>query len=92
VALHLVALHRPTAAPSDCWSTAKLVGDEIRLKSTHAARLLNVNFKPLELKPAPRRRAGMREAGVVGLDYLWVRKAVGSRPNATSNVDVSLSA
>jgi hypothetical protein len=48
--------------------------EQIHLRSDYAPRLLNVNLQPVELK------AGSRElviecvdAGVVGLDYLWVK-------------------
>ena len=78
-ALHLVAVHRPDGA------TVRLLlegqplptaegASEVRLRSAFAPRVLNVHFKPVELKAGPREIVlECLEPGPVGLDYLWVK-------------------
>ena len=78
-AIHLVAVHQPAGATVRARVDGKALlpdgeSGTVALKSAHASRVLNVNFRPVELK------AGMRElilecveAGVVGLDYIWVK-------------------
>lgn len=77
--LHLVAVHRPDGAvvrvlldgkPLETDGNAK----EIPLKAAHAHRVLNVNFKPEELKAGTRTvELECVEPGGVGLDSIWVR-------------------
>jgi hypothetical protein len=79
VSLHLVAVHRPDGAivrvlldgkPLETDGNAK----EIALRSTHASRVLNVNFKPEDVKTGSRIiEIECVEPGFVGLDSIWVR-------------------
>ena len=78
--IRLVAVHRPEGATVRVLLDGKPLltdggGEAIRLKSAHASRVLNVHFQPTEL------RAGTHEitlecveSGLVGLDYVWVKK------------------
>lgn len=78
-AIHLVAVHEPAGAVVRARVDGKGLfpdggSQSVALKSAHAPRVLNVNFRPVELK------AGLRElilecveAGMVGLDYVWVK-------------------
>jgi hypothetical protein len=78
-AIHLVAVHRPDGATVrvllDGQSLPTADGaEQVRLRSAHAPRVLNVNFKPVDLKAGAREIVlECVEAGLVGLDYLWVR-------------------
>jgi len=77
--LHLVALHRPDGA------TVRLLLDgsplvtssgaeQVRLQSDFAPRVLNVNLKPMTLQEGTRElMIECVDAGVVGLDYLWLK-------------------
>jgi len=77
--LRLVAVHQPGGATLRMRLDGKTVltasgGEEFALQSAYAPRVLNVHFKPVELK------AGTREItlecikpGTVGLDYLWLK-------------------
>ena len=79
VSLHLVAVHRPDGAVVRVLLDGKPLGDRRKRERNSAAfrfrpRVLNVNFKPVEVK------AGSRiieiecvEPGAVGLDSIWVR-------------------
>jgi hypothetical protein len=78
-AIHLVAVHRPDGATvralldGQPLSTAE-GADRVRLRSAHAPRVLNVNFKPLKLEGGSRELVlECVEAGWVGLDYVWVK-------------------
>jgi hypothetical protein len=78
--IHLVAVHRPDGATLraavDGHPLRLAEGAEtFRLRSAHAPRVLNVNFRTADLK------AGTRdltlecvEPGAVGLDYVWVKQ------------------
>ena len=77
--IHLVAVHRPDGATvralldGQPLSTAE-GADRVRLRSAHAPRVLNVNFKPLKLEGGSRELVlECVEPGWVGLDYLWVK-------------------
>jgi hypothetical protein len=49
-------------------------GEPVALVSSHAPRVLNVNFKSMELEAGAHELAlECLEPGTVGLDYLWVR-------------------
>jgi hypothetical protein len=78
-ALHLVAVHQPggavVRASLDGKPMATGSGEErVVLVSNHAPRVLNVNFKPLDLQPGDHELTlECLEPGTVGLDYLWVR-------------------
>jgi hypothetical protein len=78
-AIHLVAVHRPDGATVrvmlDGTSLATTSGsEEIRLRSAHAPRALNVHFKPTDLKAGSRQVVlECLESGSVGLDYVWVK-------------------
>jgi hypothetical protein len=77
--LHLVAVHQPGGAVVRALLDAKplTVGsgeDRIALVSSHAPRVLNVNFRPVDLRPGPHELIlECLEGGIVGLDYLWVK-------------------
>ncbi|MBI5383886.1 MAG: DUF2961 domain-containing protein [Verrucomicrobia bacterium] len=79
-ALHLVAVHRPGGATVRMLLDGKPLpaaggAEEIRLRAAHAPRVLNVNFKPVELKAGSHEIVlECLEAGSVGLDYVWVKK------------------
>jgi hypothetical protein len=78
--LHLIAVHRTDGATVRVLLDGKPLvtqdgAEEIRLRSAHASRVLNVHFRPVELK------AGAREivlecaqSGAVGLDSIWVKE------------------
>jgi hypothetical protein len=78
-ALHLVAVHRPGGGSLRMLLEGKPLltsdgAETIRLHSAHAPRLLNVNFRPVDLKAGSREiLLECVEPGPVGLDYLWVR-------------------
>lgn len=78
-AIHLVAVHRPEGATVRVLLDGKTLptsggAETFQLRSTHAPRVLNVNFKPVELKAGPRELIlECVEPGVVGLDYLWIK-------------------
>lgn len=78
-AIRLVALHRPDGATVRAWvDDTPLVTergvDVVPLKSAYAPRLLNVAFRPIDLKSGSRLiTLDCLEPGVVGLDYLWER-------------------
>jgi hypothetical protein len=78
-AIHLVAVHRPDGATVRASIDGKPLaaaegGNTFRLHSAHAPRVLNVNFKPVELKAGPRELVlECVEPGSVGLDYIWVK-------------------
>jgi len=77
--IHWVAVHRPDGGSVRMLLDGKPVpvvggADEVRLRSTHATRVLNVHFEPVELS------AGEHEvvlecvaSGPVGLDYVWLK-------------------
>jgi hypothetical protein len=78
-ALHLVALHRPDGGTVRALLDGKALtlaggGESVCLRSGPATRVLNVNFKAVELKAGSREVVlECVEAGPVGLDYLWVK-------------------
>ena len=78
--LHLIAVHRTDGATvralSDGKPLATLDGaEEIRLRSAHAPRVLNVHFRPVELKAGEREIVlECVEGGAVGLDSIWVKE------------------
>ncbi len=81
--IHLVAVHRPEGATVRMLVNGKPAStgegvEEVELRSAHAPRDLNVNFKPVELN------AGRNEIvlecvkpGLVALDYVWVKPEKG---------------
>ena len=77
--IHLVAVHRPDGATVRVLLDGKPLptsdgADRVRLRSAHALRDLNVNFKSLKLEGRSHEMAlECVEAGVVGLDYIWVK-------------------
>lgn len=78
VGIRLVALHRPDGATLRAALDGKPLtagnSEQVRLHSAHAARVLNVHFKPVELQEGTRELIlECIEPGVVGLDYLWVK-------------------
>jgi len=49
--------------------------ETVALRSAHVPRVLNVNFKPVELKAGtPELILECVEPGLVGLDYVWVKQ------------------
>jgi len=78
-AIHFVALHRPDGAAVRVLLDGKPLAtgngtEEVRLQSAYTPRLLNVNFKPVELKAGTREFVlECIEPGPVGLDYIWVK-------------------
>ena len=78
-ALHLVAVHQPGGAVVRAFLDGKPLlngsgGEPVALVSSHAPRVLNVNFKSMELEAGAHELAlECLEPGTVGLDYLWVR-------------------
>jgi hypothetical protein len=78
-AIHLVALHRPDGAVVRVLVDGKPLpggeGGQFSLRSAFAPRILNVNLPAIELTAGPHEVAlECVEAGVVGLDYLWVKR------------------
>ncbi|HNQ91210.1 MAG TPA: DUF2961 domain-containing protein [Verrucomicrobiota bacterium] len=77
--LHLVAVHRPDGATVRALlddQPLRVAGgaSEVRLRSAHAARVLNVHFEPVDLKAGTRTiTLECVEPGPVGLDYVWVK-------------------
>ena len=79
-AIHLVAVHQPGGAVV----RARVAGqglslgdgaETVALRSAHVPRVLNVNFKPVELKAGtPELILECVEPGLVGLDYVWVKQ------------------
>jgi hypothetical protein len=77
--LHLIAVHCTDGATVRVFLDGRPLvtqdgGEQVRLRSAHAARVLNVHFRPVALK------AGAREVvlecvqpGAVGLDSIWVQ-------------------
>lgn len=78
-ALHLVAVHRPEGAVVRVLLDGKRLdlgngAETVALRSAHTPRVLNVNFKPVELKAgAASLVIECLEPGPVGLDYVWVK-------------------
>jgi hypothetical protein len=79
VSLHLVAVHRPDGGTARLFLDGKPLatadgGEEIKLRSSFAPRVLNVHFKPVELEAGTRELVmECVEAGPVGIDYLWIK-------------------
>jgi hypothetical protein len=77
--IHFVAVHRPDGAIVRVLLEGKPLpttddAAEVRLRSAYAPRVLNVNFKPVELQAGTREIVlECLEPGSVGLDYIWVR-------------------
>ncbi len=77
--IHLVAVHRPDGATVRALLDGKVVpladgATEAHLRSSFAARILNVHFKPVELTPGTRELVlECVEPGAVGIDYLWIK-------------------
>ena len=78
-AFHLVAVHQPGGATVRATLDGNPLpvgsGEErVTLVSNHAPRILNVNFRPVDLQPGEHEMVlECLEPGTVGLDYLWVR-------------------
>ncbi|MCB1127277.1 MAG: DUF2961 domain-containing protein, partial [Verrucomicrobiae bacterium] len=78
-AIHLVAAHTPDGAIVRVRidGQALVLGngsENVTLRSAHATRVLNVNFRPVELKAGTRELTlECLEPGRIGLDYLWVK-------------------
>jgi hypothetical protein len=78
-AIHLVALHRPDGGTVRAFLDGKPLpvdggAETVSLRSAHAPRVLNVNFKPVDLKAGTRELTlECVEPGPVGLDYFWVK-------------------
>lgn len=78
-AIHLVMAHEPGGATirASVDRQALLLGDgqeRVALRSAHAPRVLNVNFKPVALKAGTQELIlECVEPGLVGLDYVWVK-------------------
>jgi hypothetical protein len=76
--IRFVAVHRPDGATVRVLvdgTALPLEGEteQVRLRSAFAPRVLNVNFKPIELKAGEREVVvECLEPGWVGFDYLWV--------------------
>ncbi len=79
VVIHLVAAHQPGGATVRALVNGKPLplddnGETVGLQSAHRPRVLNVNFKPVELRAGPQELVlECVEPGVVGLDYIWVK-------------------
>jgi hypothetical protein len=77
--IHLVAVHRPDGATLRLLLDGKPLltsanREEFVLRSEHAARDLNVHFKPVDLKSGRHEVAiECLKPGAVGLDYVWVK-------------------
>lgn len=77
--IHLVAIHRPDGGAVRMLINGQTVpteggGETVKLKSAHAPRDLNVNYKSVELKAGSQEIVlECVEPGPVGLDYLWVK-------------------
>ena len=77
--IHVVAVHQPDGATVRAWLDGKPLvpaggGENVRLHAAHAPRVLNVHFKPLDLKAGSHELIlECAEAGTVGLDYVWVK-------------------
>jgi hypothetical protein len=78
-ALHLVAVHQQGGATVKACLDGKPLSiesgaEQVVLVSSYAPRVLNVNFKPVDLQPGDHELVlECLEPGTVGLDYLWVR-------------------
>jgi hypothetical protein len=78
-AIHLVAVHQQAGATVRAAAGGKPlhVGKDsaiVSFRSAHAPRVLNVNFRPVELKAGRSELVlGCAEPGLVGLDYVWVK-------------------
>ena len=78
-ALHLVAVHQPGGAVIRAALNGKPLPidsgkEQVALVSSNAPRVLNVNFRPVDLQPGAQELVlECLEPGTVGLDYLWVR-------------------
>lgn len=78
-AIHLVAVHRPDGAAVRAFLDGQPLAignrpEPIPLRSAYTPRVLNVNFKPLDLKAGTRTLTlECVEPGIVGLDYIWVK-------------------
>ncbi len=77
--IRLVAVHRPDGATVRVLLDGSPVTthdgtEQIRLQSEHAPRVLNVNLKPVNLQAGSHELIiECVEAGVFGLDYLWIK-------------------
>ena len=77
--LHLIAVHRTDGAAVRVLLDGKPLAtqdgaEEVRLRSTHASRVLNVHFQPVDLKAGAREIVlECVEPGPVGLDSIWVK-------------------
>ncbi|MEI6784462.1 MAG: glycoside hydrolase family 172 protein [Verrucomicrobiota bacterium] len=77
--IHLVAVFRPEGAMVRALLDGQplLLEDaagSVALRSAHAPRVLNVNFKPVAVKAGTRELVlECVESGLVGLDYIWVK-------------------
>jgi hypothetical protein len=74
----IVAVHRPDGAAVRVLLDGKPLarGDdgEVRLRTDHAARVLNVGFPPVEIAAGKHELVlECVEAGLVGIDYVWVK-------------------
>jgi hypothetical protein len=77
-ALHLVALHRPDGASIRALLNGQALatdaGEEVQLRSAFAPRVLNVNFKPVDLTAGENELVlECVEPGPAGIDFLWVK-------------------
>ena len=77
--IHLVALHRPEGAAIRVLLDGKPLSpaegpETVPLRSSFAARDLNVHFKPVDLKAGAHELViECVEAGLVAVDYVWVK-------------------
>jgi D-arabinan exo alpha-(1,3)/(1,5)-arabinofuranosidase (non-reducing end) len=77
--LHLVAVYRPDGATIRMLLDGKPLnlaggGEEVKLKSAYAPRVLNVHFGPVDVIAGTREAVlECLEAGPVALDYLWIK-------------------
>ena len=77
--LHLVAVHRTDGATVRAFLDGKPLvtqggAEEIRLRSAHAPRVLNVHFRPVDLKAGARQIVlECVDPGAVGLDSIWMK-------------------
>lgn len=77
--LHLVAVHRTDGATVRVLVDGKPLAaqdgaEAVSLRSAHAPRVLNVHFRPVDLKAGARQVVlECVEPGVVGLDSIWVK-------------------